>query len=110
MDKITATKKELRLKSWAEMYAEYQSSGKTVAEWCDEQKLSAKTFYYRLRKVREAAMEQTETHQIVPITANYETSFAHEPTSIKIHSNGITIELPENISTETITAVLRGLQ
>lgn len=66
-------------------------------------------FYYRLRKIREAAMEQAETHQIVPITAN-EISSAHEPTSIKIHSNGITIELSENISTETITAVLRGLQ
>jgi hypothetical protein len=54
-------------------------------------------------------MEQAETHQIVPITAN-EISSAHEPTSIKIHSNGITIELSENISTETITAILRGLQ
>jgi len=109
MDKITATKKELRLKSWAKMYAEYQSSGKTVSAWCNECVLSIKMFYYRLRKIREAAMEQAETHQIVPITAN-EISSAHEPTSIKIHSNGITIELSENISTETITAVLRGLQ
>lgn len=109
MDKINETKRAMRLREWEEMYAAYQSSGKTVSAWCDECGLSIKTFYYRLRKIREAAMEQAETHQIVPITAN-EISSAHESTSIKIHSNGITIELSENISTETITAVLRGLQ
>lgn len=60
MDKIEETKRVMRLREWSEMYRAYQESGKTVAVWCSEQKLSVKTFYYRLRKVRESALESTE--------------------------------------------------
>ncbi|MGN0679017.1 MAG: IS66 family insertion sequence element accessory protein TnpA [Oscillospiraceae bacterium] len=36
------------------IYSEYQSNGQTVRRWCKEKNLSTKTFYYRLRKLREA--------------------------------------------------------
>ncbi len=92
------------------MYAAYQESGKTVSEWCSEQGIVTKTFYYRLREIRETALEQAESHQIVPIATNLETPSMHETASIKIQGNGITIELPENICAETIIAILRGLR
>ena len=110
MDKIAETKKEMRLKAWAEMYAEYQDSGMTVTAWCEERGLSVKTFYYRLRKIREAALEKQEQHQIVPIATQPINIPPSEPSGIKISGNGIMIELPESISAETITAVLKGLQ
>lgn len=92
------------------MYAAYQESGKTVSEWCSEQGIVTKTFYYRLRKIRETALEQAGSHQIVPIATNLETHSMHETASIKIQGNGITIELPENIAPEIITVILRGLR
>ena len=111
MDKIATTKRAVQHKAWAEMYAAYQESGKTVSEWCSEQGIVTKTFYYRLRKLREVALDQAGSHhQIVPVAANLEIPTAQEPQSIKIQSNGITIELPENICAETITAILRGLR
>ena len=110
MDKIATTKRAVQHKAWSEMYAAYQESGKTVREWCSEQGIVTKTFYYRLRKLREEALDQAGSHQIVPIAANLEIPTAQEPQSIKIQSNGITIELPENICAETITAILRGLR
>ena len=110
MDKIATTKRAVQHKAWAEMYAAYQVSGKTVSEWCSEQGIVTKTFYYRLRKLREEALEQAESHQIVPIATNLETPTVNETASIKIQSNGITVELPENIAPETITAILRGLR
>ena len=110
MDKIATTKRAFRHKAWAEMYATYQESGKTVREWCSEQGIVTKTFYYRLRKLREEALDQADSHQIVPITANLEIPSVHETASIKIQGNGITIELPGNVATETITAILRGLR
>ncbi|MGN0684375.1 MAG: IS66 family insertion sequence element accessory protein TnpA [Oscillospiraceae bacterium] len=48
------------------MYSEYQASGQTVQRWCEENNLSTKTFYYWLRKLREAAIKQ-EQHEIVPV-------------------------------------------
>jgi transposase-like protein len=110
MDKIATTKRAVQHKAWAEMYATYQESGKTVREWCSEQGIVTKTFYYRLRRLREEALEQAESHQIVPIATNFEMPSVHKIASIKIQSNGITIELPENICAETITAILRGLR
>ena len=68
MDKIAETKRAIRLREWSEMYRVYQSSGKTVSAWCTEQELSVKTFYYRLRKIRESALETTEKHEIVPLS------------------------------------------
>ena len=110
MDKISTTKRAVQHKAWTEMYAAYQASGKTTREWCSEQGIAIKTFYYRLRMLREEALDQVGSHQIVPITANLETSSVHETASIKIQGNGITVEFPENIAPETITAILRGLR
>lgn len=110
MDKIATAKRTVQHKAWAEMYSEYQASGKTVKEWCNGCGLSPKTFYYRLRKIREAALEQAESHQIVPITMQPEMPSAQEIQGIKISGSGITVELPENVAAETITAILRGLR
>ena len=66
MDKIAKTKRAMRLQEWSEMYRAYQASGKTVSAWCEEQELSPKTFYYRLRKIRESALKCSEKHEVVP--------------------------------------------
>ena len=110
MDKIAKTKRAMRLQEWSEMYRAYQASGKTVLAWCEEQELSPKTFYYRLRKIRESALECSEKHEIVPLAPLPATTQMHGTTCIKIIGNGITVELPENVSAETITAILRGLR
>lgn len=110
MDKIAKTKRAMRLQEWTEMYRAYQASGKTVSAWCEEQELSPKTFYYRLRKIRESALECSEKHKIIPLSPLPAATRMHSTTCIKIHGNGITVELPENTSAESITAILRGLR
>lgn len=109
MDKIGRTKQELRLRSWMDMYTEYQASGKTVQAWCTENDVNIKTFYYRLRKVREAMLEPSERHEIVPVKPEMP-DFEKAPADvIRITGNGITIELPETVSPETLSVILRGI-
>ena len=111
MDKIAKTKRAMRLQEWSEMYRAYQASGKTVSAWCEEQELSPKTFYYRLRKIRESALECSEKHEIVPLSPSPCDLPTDNISCIKIIiGNGITVELPENASAETITAILRGIR
>lgn len=110
MDKIAETKRAIRLREWSEMYRVYQSSGKTVSAWCTEQELSVKTFYYRLRKIRESALETTEKHEIVLLSPSPAAVPMQSTSCIKISGNGIAVELPENISAETITTILQGLK
>ena len=45
----------MRHRSWMEDYARQQESGLTVKAWCQENGITQKTFYYRLRVLREEA-------------------------------------------------------
>ena len=114
MSKISEAKKQLRLNEWIEMYRRYQESGKTILEWCQEENLSSKTFYYRLRKVRENLLESQERHEIVPVQTNgieaVSVSKAAPSQPIVIRAGGIVAELPANISPETLSAVIKGLR
>ena len=97
MDKISENKREVRLIEWQKMYEEYQASGKTVQAWCSENDVSIKTFYYRLRKVREAMLEPSERHDIVPVKPAVP-DFEKAPADvIRITGKGIAIELPETV-------------
>ena len=46
--------KELRLSHWAGIIRERKHSGLSVIEWCKNNDISQKTYYYWQRKVREA--------------------------------------------------------
>jgi hypothetical protein len=86
------------------------SSGKNVTEWCAENGISKKTFYYRLRQLRKDVIETAERHEIVPITAVTEQKNITTDSSIKIQGSGISIELPVGISPEVLIAAIRGLR
>ena len=109
MDKIESIKKKLRHEKWQDMYESYLSSGKTIIEWCAENGISKTTFYYRLRQIRKDVIETVESHDIVPITAVPEQQ-KNTDASIKIHGSGISIELPVDISSEILSAAIRGLR
>ena len=91
------------------MYEEYQASGKTVQAWCTENGANIKTFYYWLRKVHEALLEQTEKHEIVPVRPKVPVSEKAPIDVIRITGKGIAIELPETVSAETLEVILRGM-
>lgn len=109
MDKIISIKTQLRHQGWSEAYEAYQLSGKTVKEWCAENYISIKTFYYRLRQIRKKAIEQIEQHEIVPIVASPELKPANID-KIRISGCGIDIELPSDIASDKLEAVIRGLR
>ena len=48
MNEITKIKNEVKLKQWAEMIRQRNESGLTVAQWCTENGVNQKTYYYRL--------------------------------------------------------------
>lgn len=91
------------------MYREYLRSGKTIKEWCEENGIAKTTFHNRLRQIREAALEPK--HEIVPVRACDEEE--NTPTAntgvIRINGRGITAELPQDISAELLTALMKGL-
>ncbi|MEE5994267.1 MAG: hypothetical protein V3G42_13685 [Oscillospiraceae bacterium] len=63
---ITTVKHQMKLREWAEQIEARQASGMTVQNWCAENGMNVKTYYYHLRKVREQCMETVP--EIVPLT------------------------------------------
>ena len=115
MDKIAEVKQVVRHENWKRMYEEYQRSGMKVNDWCIMQGLSVKTFYYRLKVIREELLKETDQHDIVPVMkckTEMPSDMSTKKSDEKIHitGNGIEIAMPVNVSSELITAVLRGMQ
>lgn len=105
LSRISEAKKRIRLETWAEMYREYLGSGKTIKVWCEENGIARTTFHNRLRQIREAALEPK--HEIVPVNAD--AGSMSIPTDAAEGMIRITAELPQDISPELLTTLLKGL-
>ena len=110
---IVKVKKKVRLQEWERQIEEQKTSGLSVQEWCRQNGIAAKTFYYHLRKVREdflrsgrseidRAKNETE-RAVVPILT------APVVGNITIEKNGLHMILPENISAEVLVSVVDRL-
>ena len=110
---IVMVKKNVRLQEWNKQIEEQKSSGMSIQEWCKQNGINPKTYYYHLHKVREEflksgkaekAQAKKETERaIVPILA------APSGGNITIEKNGLRITLPENISADILIAVVNKL-
>ncbi len=98
---ITRVKQEVRLREWAEQIKAQQESGMTVTAFCAENGINLKTYYYRLRKVREQCMESEPA--IVPI------AILKRSQDIRIEKNGLQISLPSDVPAETLIALVHEL-
>lgn len=109
--------KQVRLKEWAAQIRECQArpKGMKVDSWCQMNHISKANYYYRLRTVREAYLEQMDTEQTefveLPITrpAKKEvSSLEHNASSTAIFHlpNGITVDVPLSASSDFIHCLL----
>ena len=79
--KISEIKQEYQLQEWSGMLRERQESGLSVKEWCLEHGISEHSYYYRLRRLRQAAcaaLEQARPLQLaeVPLASKQEENHA----------------------------------
>lgn len=125
MNKIEEVKQEVQHREWAEQVKECQGSGLPVKEWCKQNGVNVYTYYRRLRKLREEVLETkgTAAPQIVPISISNEISgtalIDQTPKSTPVpiadskvimRKDGIEIDIPQNISENTLLVLLRGLK
>lgn len=108
--------KQYRLQQWAVQVRECQNrpADMTVQEWCAAHGLTKADYYYRLRRVREACMEQAEVHEIVPLapkTATYvadadSSIFSGKQDSLCITTGNYCIQVTQDTSKELLSMVL----
>lgn len=94
-----------RMEQWREIIQECQKSGLSNRAYCERHGISEKTYYYWLRKVRRAVMEQTAP-QIMEVEPERE----GRREELYIRYRGAELTLPAGTDIEAIAAILRSLQ
>ena len=108
MNEIAKVKKEVKVSKWAEMVRQRNESGLTVTDWCKENGINLKTYYYRLKRVRQAVCNEIERHDIIPVeqTASIETTAER----IELSVGDVKISLPDDFNESTLRRLLGVLR
>ena len=111
MDEIAKVKSNVKYAEWVSMVRACQSSGLQIKEWCQLNGIVPKTYYYRLRRLREMFLEQNRdlvTPEIKPLPVVKTPSV--EAKDITIQLDGISITIPQGTDTDTIANILRAVK
>jgi len=120
---MTAQKlmRQKKLREWAQQIEECANSGKTVSDWCEDNGVGYKNYFYRKRRVREELLDMAETaltlrnsalsHSETPVFAQ-----VAMPKMIKESSVAATVQIGPYIAEinngadlETVDGLLRSI-
>lgn len=115
MSKIQKAKRELLLQNWKQEIEARTASGLTVSQWCRQNNINPKSYYYHLRQVRLAFLEESqseeERHEIVPISQPQISDCTEtKETNIIIRKDDMSIEISENISSQALQRLLKEVK
>ena len=82
---VQDVKRKIKLNTWAAQIQSREESGLTVKQWCKEAGMDRKTYYYRLKRVREEllnAIEESDTAALMPMMAGAGNSSVQMPVEI----------------------------
>ena len=113
---------QVRMQNWIKIIRECQSSGLTNKEWCEQNGVSEKSYYYHLAKIRKLALaEIPHKAQIKGFEASFneETSSFAEVTiiedkpliqsSVVIRKGTSSVEINQEIDASLLKVILEAL-
>ena len=114
---ITAVAVQYRLQEWAAQIRECQNrpTGMSVIDWCAGHGITKANYYYRLRRVREACLEnfppEAPAQQIIPVNPGFLRqeiqSDADTQQGLSVSVNGFSIHVTESTPMPLLAAVLK---
>ena len=113
MNGIMEISRQVRLSQWSAMVREHEESGLSVQAYCRQTGIAAKTYYYRLRKLREAAVEQVRSEATQPELVQFTPPAEYavgQAQSIVIKTIDTTIEIPVNTQPDVVAAAVSFLR
>lgn len=104
MSNALEARNRYRMEEWAHIISQCRASGLSNREFCQQNGISEKTFYYRLRKLREKASESEITLYRVESESSQSAGC-----SVHVKYNGADIEVSKNTDSEALKLALRAL-
>ena len=114
---IRSVKRNHNIQQWKSIIQDRNNSGMTVDAYCNQNGLSRHAYFYWLRIIREATLEQPAASGFVelslPADAGAETSLITavaaekaEQSQLILSINGITIQVTENTSSALLARTI----
>ncbi len=120
---IKTIKEHLKLEAWSLEVKQQQESGMSATSWCKLNGLKPSSYFHRLKRVREAAInkakpdnqlalrEKAISFAEIDITSmqsfNNDILENHIESNIKVTINGTAIEIPSSVQLDFVAKVLR---
>lgn len=104
MADVLAVRDEYRLREWAQIHRRCRESGLSNREFCRQNGISEKTFYYWLKKLREAAIDRQP--QLVALNDRGDCS----DDMVQIRFGTAFLKLPAKTDADAIALLLQALQ
>ena len=108
--------RQCRLREWAQMVQDCKSRPEemSVDEWCEAHSITKANYYYRMTQVRKACLEalpkEVVEQAIVPVPMELMSIDEHgspeADSFLELESNGITVRVTQQTSTELLSKVL----
>ena len=105
MEDVLAVRDEYRLQEWGQIIQAGQNSGLSKREFCRQNRISERQYYYWLKKIREAVVETNP----LPLVRLEESDLKTED-KIRIQFRGADLSLPAKTEAEAVAVILRALQ
>ena len=113
MNGIMKTRQQVRLSQWSAMVQEREDSGLNVKAFCKQVGIATKTYYYRLRRLREAAVEQVRSEATQPELVRFTPPAEYavgQAQRIVIKTADTTIEILVNAQPDVVAAAVSFLR
>lgn len=68
--RVSTFKELTKIEAWKEIIIRRKESGLSISAWCHQNNMTLQQYYYRLRKVREAAVDSLENKSVTLVKYN----------------------------------------
>lgn len=108
--------RQYRLRKWAEQICECNNrpSNLTVKEWCNQHQITVANYYYRLRQVRKACLENLPaepptSQSVIPVPSELMTGVSSASSCLEMKVNPVSLHVTGDTTPELLKMVLRVL-
>ena len=98
-----------RVQLWAKRIAECRGSGQSVREWCRDNEISEKTYYYWQKKLYQQMISTAEEVSFAEVPREVQTGRCAEVTA-RISMPGASVEIYPGADAATIRAIIQAIQ
>ena len=116
MNQVTRTRKFLKKEEWKKLILQCQSSGLTVASWCERNNICQQTYYRNLQKLRAELCESFPIPAVLPEKPiefkklELQTSIPNIQAAVIIHLPNASLEINNGATQQIVESVLLALK